>query len=64
MHSKKLHLATPDQVAALDAVLAHVQEADAPSDQNLAASLRQNGQLVPILRRGGQLVDGRRRMQP
>lgn len=63
MHSKKLHLATSDQVAALDAVLVHVQEADAPSDQNLAASLRQNGQLVPILRRGGQLVDGRRRMQ-
>ncbi|WP_395680456.1 Spo0J and IME4 domain-containing protein [Dokdonella sp.] len=64
MHSsKRLRLATPDQVAALDAVLAHVQEADGPSDENLAASLRQNGQLVPILRRGGQLVDGRRRMR-
>ncbi|WP_395683109.1 Spo0J and IME4 domain-containing protein [Dokdonella sp.] len=55
-------LATAAQVAALNAVLARVPTADKEADQSLATSLRLHGQLAPILRRGGQIVDGRRRM--
>lgn len=55
-------LATPDQVDALDSVLAHVPPTDATGDKSLLASLKCHGQLAPILRRGGQIVDGRRRM--
>lgn len=55
-------LATPDQVEALNAVLAHVPATDAVTDKGLLASLKAHGQLAPILRRGGQIVDGRRRI--
>lgn len=55
-------LATPDQVEALNAVLAHVHATDAVTDKGLLASLNAHGQLAPILRRGGQIVDGRRRI--
>lgn len=55
-------LATPDQVEALNAVMAHVPATDAVTDKGLIASLKAHGQLAPILRRGGQIVDGRRRI--
>jgi len=55
-------LATADQVAALDAVLSHVPRTDLESDTALENSLRLHGQLAPILRRAGQIVDGRRRL--
>lgn len=55
-------LATYDQVDALNSVLAQVPPTDAATDKGLLASLKHHGQLAPILRRGGQIVDGRRRM--
>ncbi|MEO6690270.1 MAG: MT-A70 family methyltransferase, partial [Dokdonella sp.] len=55
-------LATADQVAALDAVLSHVPRTDVDWDKALENSLRLHGQLAPIMRRAGQIVDGRRRL--
>jgi N6-adenosine-specific RNA methylase IME4 len=55
-------LATAKQSSALKSVLAHVPNMDVRADQVLAKSLSMHGQLCPILRRGGQIVDGRRRM--
>lgn len=55
-------LATSDQVDALNSILAQVPSTDAVTDKGLMASLKQYGQLAPILRRGGQIVDGRRRL--
>jgi len=48
------------QVAALDAVLSHVPRPTGEADETLTTSLRLHGQLAPILRRGGQIVDGHR----
>jgi N6-adenosine-specific RNA methylase IME4 len=39
-----------------------VPRGDIDSDKVLVTSLKLHGQLAPILRRGGQIVDGRRRM--
>lgn len=55
-------LATPDQVDALNNALAQVPATDAAIDKGLTASLKAHGQLAPILRRAGQIVDGRRRL--
>lgn len=55
-------LATLAQTDTLAAVLAHVPSMDVDANKMLARSLTTHGQLSPILRRGGQIVDGRRRM--
>ncbi len=55
-------LATSDQVDALNGVLAQVPATDAATDKGLLTSLKHHGQLAPILRRGGEIVDGRRRL--
>lgn len=58
----QLHLGSPAQVETLNTVLSYVQPTDREEDDRLAASLKAHGQLCPILRRGGQVVDGRRSM--
>ena len=55
-------LASAAQAATLEAVMAQVPATDGEADRALARSLATYGQLAPILRRGGQVVDGRRRM--
>jgi N6-adenosine-specific RNA methylase IME4 len=55
-------LATEAQTTALDAVLAHLPMADVEAETALRLSLAKYGQLAPVIRRAGQIVDGRRRV--
>jgi N6-adenosine-specific RNA methylase IME4 len=54
--------ASEPQLEALNAVWSHVQPTSKEDDADLLYSLKRYGQLAPILRRGGQIVDGRRRI--
>ncbi len=51
-----------DQTRLLNLVLAKVPDVDAESTQALRLSLQRYGQLAPLIRRRGVLVDGRRRL--
>lgn len=53
---------TEAQRRALDAVVALVNQPTPEEDADLRSSLERCGQLVPILRQGGTVVDGRRRL--
>lgn len=55
-------LATADQVELLDRVRDQLPMLPVDDIRALLNSLRRYGQLTPILRQGGQIVDGRRRL--
>jgi N6-adenosine-specific RNA methylase IME4 len=53
--------ANAEQRSVLDAVVSLANKATTEDDRALSLSLQRYGQLVPILRQGGVVVDGRRR---